>query len=258
MSRSTTHGRTRGAHAGAPLFATTSRSRLPRLVLLPGLHGTCELLQPFVAALGEGVEAQAIDYPRDRVLDHAQLADLVRPKLPTDRPFVLLGESFSGPVALRLAADRPRRLQGVVLSTSFAASPRPAMRRFAGLARTVPASALPMSVFTFWLLGRWSTPALRAAFAKVLAEVDSDVLAERLIASLFADVTALLPEIRVPLLYLRGRADRLVPPAAAGIVAAGVKDTRIVELDAPHCLLQAIPAQAARVVGEYLVQLAPK
>jgi hypothetical protein len=37
-----------------------------------------------------------------------------------------------------------------------------------------------------------------------------------------------------------------------------VKDTRIVDLDAPHCLLQAIPAQAARVMGEFVAQLEPE
>lgn len=256
----TTRGRgtTHGAHASAPLFETTTRARLPRLVLLPGLHGTCELMSPFAAALGEGFETQLLDYPRDRVLDHAALADWVKPQLPTDRPFVLLGESFSGPVAIRLAAEQPRRLQGVVLSTSFAASPRPGLRRFAGLTRLVPANAMPLSVFTFWLLGRWTTPALRAEFAQVLAKVDADVLTERLVACLHVDVTTLLPEIRVPLLYLRARADRLVPAAAADIVARGVKDTRIVDFDAPHCLLQAIPAQAAKAVREFVEVLAPR
>lgn len=251
-------GATHGAHASAQWLRTTAKGRLPRLVLLPGLHGTSALMGPFVAALGEGLDVTAIDYPRDRVLDHAALAEWVRPQLPVDRPFVLLGESFSGPVALRLAAGHPRRLVGVVLSTSFASSPRPGMRRFAGLARAVPASALPMSVFTFWLLGRWSTPALRAQFARVLAEVAPEVLAERLVASLHADVTALLPEIRVPLLYLRGRADRLLPRTAADVVAAGVKQTRIVDFDAPHCLLQAIPAQAAKVVREFVESFVPK
>jgi pimeloyl-ACP methyl ester carboxylesterase len=251
-------GRTRLATAPAPFGTTTAQARAPKLILLPGLHGTCALMAPFMTALGEGADVQALDYPRDRVLDHAALAEWVRPQLPVDKPFVLLGESFSGPVALRLAADRPRGLRALVLSTSFAASPRPALRRFAGLARAVPAQALPVSMFTFWLLGRWTTPALRAQFAKVLAEVDADVLAERLVACLHVDVTALLPQVQVPLLYLRGRKDRLVPPTAAEVVAQRVKDTRIVDFDAPHCLLQAVPAQAAKAVGEFVAALAPR
>jgi pimeloyl-ACP methyl ester carboxylesterase len=224
-------------------------------VLLPGLHGTCGLMAPFAAALGEDADVQLFDYPHARFLDHAALADWVRPQLPVDRAFVLLGESFSGPVALRLASEAPPGLRGVVLSTSFARSPRPAFRRFAGLARALPARAMPLSVFTFWLLGRWSTPALRAAFAEVLAEVDPDVLTERLIACVHVDVTVLLPHVRVPLLYLRGGADRLVPADAADVVAQDVRDTRIVDFDAPHCLLQAIPAQAAKGVRDFVAGL---
>jgi pimeloyl-ACP methyl ester carboxylesterase len=255
-TRSTNHGRTRGATTHAPFGATTAQVRLPTLVLLPGLHGTCALMRDFAAALGADLKAQAVDYPRDRALDHAALADLVRPTLPIGKPFVLLGESFSGPVALRLAAERPRGLRGVVLSTSFAANPRPGLARFANLARAVPAHALPLGIFTFWLLGRWTTPKLRAQFAEVLAGVDSMVLAERLIACLQADVRELLPKIDVPLLYLRGTRDRLVPPASGDLVASAVKGTHIIDLDAPHCLLQAIPAQGARVVREFVAQLA--
>jgi pimeloyl-[acyl-carrier protein] methyl ester esterase len=248
-TRSTNTGRTRGAHA--TFGATTARARLPRLILLPGLHGTCELLADFMAALGEDAPVHAVDYPRDRVLDHAALADFVRPLLPVGKPFVLLGESFSGPIAIRLAAERPRGLCGVVLSTSFAANPRPHLARFASLARAVPAQALPVGVFTFWLLGRWTTPKLRADFAQVLGAVDGDVLAERLIACTQVDVGALLPKIAVPLLYLRASRDRLLPQATGARVVAAVKQGRLVDLDGPHCLLQAIPAQAARVVREF-------
>jgi pimeloyl-ACP methyl ester carboxylesterase len=255
-TRTTSHGHSRNAPAFAGVGATTARSRLPKLILLPGLHGTCELLVDFMAALGDEVPVQAVEYPRDRILDHAQLADFVRPLLPVGKPFVLLGESFSGPVAIRLAAERPRGLCGLVLSTSFAASPRPALARFAHLARAVPAQALPVGIYTFWLLGKSTTPRLRADFAKVLGGVDSDVLAERLIACTQVDVSALLPKIDVPTLYVRGTRDRLLPQATGDRVVGAVKDARLVDLDGPHCLLQAIPAQAARVVREFVGAIA--
>jgi pimeloyl-ACP methyl ester carboxylesterase len=243
-------GRTRGQSA---LFSTTAPSGPPPLlVLLPGLHGTCALLRDFMQALGKEWPSLAIDYPRDRFLSHAELADFVRAKLPAQRPFVLLGESFSGPVAIRLAATRPKGLRGLIVSTSFASNPRPALGRFAGLARTVPATALPLSVFEFWLLGRWSNPHLREEFRAVLAEVDPGVLAERLVACLREDVRAELAQVDAPILYLRARQDRLVPGAAAAQVARLAPRTRIREFDGPHCLLQAVPEAAALVVKEFL------
>jgi pimeloyl-ACP methyl ester carboxylesterase len=247
-----TRSRTRGtgAHAHARFGATVAAP--PLLVLLPGLQGTCALMQDFMAALGNDWPTLAIDYPRDRALDHAALADFVRPKLPAQRPFVLLGESFSGPVAIRLAADKPRMLRGLVLSTSFAANPRPALAGLARFARAVPPAAMPLPVFEFWLLGRWASPRLREQFRAVLADVDGGVLAERLVACLQVDERERLARVEVPTLYLRARQDRLVTGRSAQQVADANPRVRVRELDGPHCLLQAVPEAAALAVKEFL------
>jgi pimeloyl-ACP methyl ester carboxylesterase len=244
-------GRGKSTAATVHFGQTKAHARLPKVVVLPGLHGTAGLLDDFRAALGAEVEVQVVEYPRDKVLDHAELAALVRPRLPLGRPFVLVGESFSGPVALLLAAQRPPGLRGLVLSTTFAAGPRPSLAGLARYARALPATLLPLWLVSFWLLGKWATPKLRAQFAKVLAEVEPDVLTERFVACATIDVRDTLAKLAVPVLYLRASRDRLVPPQAGELIAAGAKSVRIVDLDAPHCLLQAIPAQAARVVKEF-------
>ncbi len=94
---------------------------LPALRILPGLDGTTRMLDGFVAqAHAAGFDdAAAIGYPHDRVLDADGLEAFAREQLPGDRPFVLLGESFSGPIALRIAADPPPMLRALVLSTTF-------------------------------------------------------------------------------------------------------------------------------------------
>jgi pimeloyl-ACP methyl ester carboxylesterase len=255
VTRGASAGRRHGASATASFGHTQARARLPKLVLLPGLHGTAALLGDFRAALGNDVEVQAVEYPRDQVLDHAQLAALVRPKLPLGRPFVLVGESFSGPVALLLAAQHLPGLRGLVLSTTFAASPRPQLAGLARYARALPASAMPTWLVMFWLLGKWATPKLRGQFTEALAEVPPEVLAERFIACAGIDVRDTLPKLAVPVLYLRAKHDRLVPPSAGELIASGAKHARIFDLDAPHCLLQAIPAQAARIVREFAAAL---
>jgi pimeloyl-ACP methyl ester carboxylesterase len=247
-SRSRTHGTAAQAHAR---FGATA-SAPPLLVLLPGLHGTCALMKDFMAALGKDWPTLAIDYPRDRALGYAELADFVRPKLPAQRPYVLLGESFSGPVAIRLAAEKARPLRGLVLSTSFAENPRPALARLARFARAVPPSAMPLSIFEFWLLGRWANPRLREQFRAVLAEVDGEVLAERLVACLQVDERARMASVEVPTLYLRARQDRLVTGRSAQQVADANPRVQVRELDGPHCLLQAVPEAAAIAVKDFL------
>ena len=63
--------------------------------------------------------------------DDALLED-VRRQVPSNGAFFVLGESFSGPLALRIASENSERVAGLVLCNSFVSSPRNAalaMRR---------------------------------------------------------------------------------------------------------------------------------
>jgi pimeloyl-[acyl-carrier protein] methyl ester esterase len=96
--------------------------RMSALCILPGLDGTTRMLTSFVSATRTaGFDAvYAIGYPTGRVLDYAQLERIARDALPRGTPFILLGESFSGSVAIAIAANPPPNLIGLVLSTTFA------------------------------------------------------------------------------------------------------------------------------------------
>ena len=59
----------------------------------------------------------------------------------------------------------------------------------------------------------------------------------------------------LPVLYLRARHDRLVPPANALQILRQAPGTQLVDIDAPHMLLQAAPAAAAEAVAAFLAGL---
>ena len=94
-----------------------------RLVLLPGMDGTGELFADFLTALPSWIVPEVIRYPTDRNLSYAQLQAELRPVLSRSGPFVLLAESFSSPLAVRLAADAPSGLRGLVLCAGFVCPP---------------------------------------------------------------------------------------------------------------------------------------
>ena len=103
-------------------FDLTSE-KLP-VVLLPGMDGTGTLFQEFVSILALERPVIVIAYPPDRPLSYTQLTSLVRAQLPTSR-FFMLGESFSGPIAIEISASESDRVPGLILVSSFARNPFP-------------------------------------------------------------------------------------------------------------------------------------
>lgn len=226
------------------------------LVVLPGLDGTATMHSPFADAVGAAFDSVAvISYPPDQALDYAALETLVRADLPSGAPFVLLGESFSGPIALSIAANPPRNLIGLVLSTTFAESPAPLFSPFASFTRLAPVRALPLSLLSWWLLGRWTTPQLEAALRGALLTVTPAVLRFRAATALRAKALVNCRAISVPVLYLRATNDRLLSQRAARQIASAIPHCTTVDITGPHLLLQAAPQACARAVSEFASRL---
>jgi pimeloyl-ACP methyl ester carboxylesterase len=95
------------------------------LVLLPGLDGTGKLFQPFIRELPADWRVIVASYPADARSGYAQLASLTLTMLPPEGRAVLLGESFSGPIAIQLASALGPRVQALVLCCTFARNPVP-------------------------------------------------------------------------------------------------------------------------------------
>ena len=222
------------------------------LVLLPGLDGTGLLFADFAASLNREVKLIVVSYPSDTVLDYAELEALIRSFLPQDQSYFLLAESFSGPIAISIAASSPPRLLGLVLCCSFARNPLPFLAPFRFVLDAVPVSPLPMTLLSILLLGRFATPPLRATLSRSLANVDPKVLRARAHATLTVDNSDLLCRIQVPVLYLRASEDRVVSRASSDLVVSLAQHTKVVQFSSPHFLIQVLPSQVAAVVIEFM------
>lgn len=222
------------------------------LVLLPGMDGTGALFAPLVEALRSSISVQVVRYPTHEVLDYTALTAIARAALPTDAPYILLGESFSGPIAVSLATAAPPQLRGVILCCTFVRSPRPWLARFKALLNVVPVTWVPACLLNHFLLGRDSTAALRTALARALASIPPVVRRARLRAVSSVDVVVELQRINVPILYLRATRDRVVPRAASQLIAQWRSLTKVVAVEGPHLLLQTAPTEAARVIDGFM------
>ncbi|HJW73103.1 MAG TPA: alpha/beta hydrolase [Geothrix sp.] len=235
-------------------MSESSNESSPLLVLLPGMDGTGVMFGPFVEALGSGLATQVVRYPA-ALSSYAACTHFVRTQLPRDRPFLLLGESFSGPVAIALAAEQPAGLRGLVLCGTFARNPRPALGWLAGPVGLLPVRHLPLPLLRFLLLGRWATAPLMALARAMMAGIPGTTMKARLLAVMKVDHTALLADIRVPVLALCASQDRLVPKAATRWIRVHLPNLDIVTLQGPHWLLQARPDAAAQAITAFLGRL---
>jgi pimeloyl-[acyl-carrier protein] methyl ester esterase len=214
------------------------------------MDGSGTLFSEFISALPPGVQPLVITYPPNKPMGYTDLEALTRERLPS-RPFILLGESFSGVIAVALAAGAPSTLRGVVLVGAFVRSPIPALRGFRSVLGCLPIWRIPIRIAATVLLGRSSSASARNRLAAAITAVAPATWRARLSAVLSVDAVEKLSRVRVPVLYLRGRSDRVVPRSAWYLIKSGLPSARIVELDGPHFLLQAKPVECAAQVTAF-------
>ena len=214
-------------------------------ILLPGLDGTGQLFEPFIAAAPSHVATRCQPLPCDRPRDYRELADWVAERLPSV-PVALIAESFSGPLAL-LVADRCPGVTAVILCASFVDPPmRPLVSPPAFLWKQRP----PLALVRLLLTG--GDRALAESVQRAIATVPSNVIAHRIVNVLQVNVRKELEAFSRPLLCLRATRDRLVPARCTDRIRAMKPHAEFADVEAPHLLLQSNPTSAWSFIEPFL------
>ncbi len=220
----------------------TLMSSSKTLILLPGLDGTGRLFTPLQNALGPDIQTIVISYPSDEPLDYDSLCSKVESELPKT-PYAIVAESFSGPIALDIAVRNPRGLQALVLSTSFAANPRPwlsyLLSGFIGAWCFRP--QVPIWMIRALMAGADAPAELCRAIQDTVKIVNPEVMALRLREVITLDATASLRNCPVPIYYLNGTKDRLLGKGVLDGLTSIRQDLTVIDVPGPHMLLQAAP-----------------
>jgi pimeloyl-ACP methyl ester carboxylesterase/DNA-binding CsgD family transcriptional regulator len=146
------------------------------------------------------------------------------------RRFALFGPSGGGPVAIRYAADCPRRVSHLVLCGVrwWAVDMLPARAAVNQLIRADPRVGINAYADLMFPGG---DPETVAWFARIMREAASAEMTIALTeAGLTVDLADVLPRIAVPTLVMNGRGDRVVPVGTARELAARIPDARFTEL----------------------------
>ncbi len=223
-----------------------------KLVLLPGLHGTADLFQPFMQALPGWVDCQVIAYPTHDKLSYTQLAEYVMQRLPAEDDYVLLGESFSGPVVHAVALRAPPRLRGMVFVATFLSNPRPWIGQ---LVRLLPKARLlaltgPKPFVKAFTFGIDVSDELVRLFLDAVNKVAPEVLAFRL--DEIQRLRATPSRCALPAIYLRATGDRLLPESCVDEFRAVMDNLIVFPVAGPHFILQWDPVACARIVSSQM------
>ncbi|MFC4656626.1 MULTISPECIES: alpha/beta fold hydrolase [Rheinheimera] len=216
------------------------------LVILPGLDGSGLLYQRFAAALPQDWQVQCFSYP-DSPLSYAELADWLEPQLP-DQPFLLLGESFGGPLAYELARRQPQRVLGLVLCCTFIENPMPWAPVLWHWLRKLEFTAARRMVLLRYLLWGHEVPGLRAELDQALSMLPQASFIYRVEQVLALKAPTARSELTMPVLYLQAAQDKLVYAHCAQAFQQLLPQLQLFKFQCSHFLLQQQAEKGAEVL----------
>jgi pimeloyl-ACP methyl ester carboxylesterase len=246
----------------------------PPLLLLHGLGGSLYDWRHLLRPLAQDHRVIALDLlgagesEIPETEDYSVAAQARRVKGLLDRLGIpqasLMGNSYGGGIALRVAQDWPERVDRLVLINSICYAKQ--IPGYVGLARwpwaDCVADTLPLGDIARWVLrgsyrdpGKLSQDELDAYVAELRAPGRRRAILQILRAVVPPDSTefeARLKSIRAPALLLWGKDDATVPLSLGRALEKDLPNARLIELDAGHVPNQEAPREVLQRTRAFL------
>ena len=219
-----------------------------KIVLLPGLDGTGILFKPFLDALPNNTDSLIIDYPANKKLSYSELVNYVIDKLPNEK-FVLIGESFSGPIAYQIALLKPDKVASVIFVATFLSNPRKHLLKASSFLPVSLLLSLPIPTFIIkaLLLGRTVNSEVINLFKQSLKQVPPYILSFRL--KEIGKLTNNHELCGINSIYIQATDDRLVSNNCVKDFKAMFNNLKIFNVNGSHFILQTNPLACAEIVA---------
>lgn len=216
------------------------------------MDGTGELFKPLLNQLPD-YSCQVISLPQSGVQDYLTLTEYVSSQLPKQE-FIIIAESFSGPIAARLAQLKIQNLKAIIFVATFLSSPN---KNLLSVARRLPIKLLikfPLAdLFIKKLfLGNKADPSLLNKFKTIVNHVPTEVLKQRM-----NTMQELKPQTftsSIPTLYIQADKDRLVSNSRGLEFQKCFESLEFHQVNGPHFILQSQPQECAKAMVIFLNQ----
>ena len=220
------------------------------IVLLPGLNGTKGLFQPFIESMPDRFNVLPISYPTHTAMSYKQLSAFVINQLNSIvGNYILLGESFSGPLSLFVAEKKPKGLIGVILVATFVTAPVPKIARFLPwhLGFNLTKSLYALRLF----FSKDTNASFIKAISYEIQQVSPAILADRIQQIFSVDAMFSLESCSVPVIYFQGINDFIVGKHNLRKVQLHAPNVKAVQFNTQHFLLQSAPEQAWDAISKF-------
>ena len=217
-----------------------------KIVLLPGLDGTGSLFSSLLRFLPTE-DVTVIALPKFGDQTYEALTEYCQALIPKE-PYVLVAESFSGPIGIKLASMDAGLLKRLVLVATFASPPKPFISKICSYLPVKWLMRLPLSgLASRMLFLGFSTPKeVLEEFMNSVASVPPEVIAQRLrvVSSFYCGVSSL----NMPVVYIQPKNDVLVPKKCFTVIEKLADNIDLKRVHGPHFILQAKPEACAKII----------
>jgi len=218
------------------------------IILLPGLHGSIALFDTFVTLAPSWARCRPIPLPAQSNQNFLALAEAIAcPVQAVQRP-VLLAESYSSLVAVHLTQLLGPDISLLVLCNPLLDGPSVVSP---DLAATLVASPLLPSWCAAYMMADGNR-SVGCAMLREVRQMPRQLLSDRIRVAAAARSAGTLSSLSVPLLALIGRRDRLLSPSRARAALSLARDRSVIDIDAPHLIVQTHPSSVWLAISERL------
>lgn len=221
----------------------------PLLHLFPGFDGSSRFFGWLEEALAPEIDTRSHIIPRTGPQDYDFLVKYFADEI--DAPCYLLGESFSGPLTILLAEAFPEKVRGLVLSTTFAKTPFPPIIRDMMAMGAAWRNHMPFQkeFSKLFILQGADNPSAEE-IEEVMGLLSPEIVQARTKACVHVDVSDRFAALSQPSLIINARHDRVI--GTGDYFPRKPANTKTVEFDCAHLLLQAMPQEAADTITKFI------
>ena len=209
------------------------------------MDGTGKLFEPFRSLLP--ASTHVVSLPQSGSQAYSFLAAHIAEQLPNEE-FIIVAESFSGPIAALLTEKSLQNLKGIVFVATFLSCPMPVL---VSLAKRFPLKSLLRIPFAKALISRYLLAGFNySIFSEAIKEVPNSILKERLSSIRSLNMEKI--HSNLPSIYISAKSDCLVSSRQIGLFQQSFSNLQVEYVQGTHFLLQSNPKACSEIIRKFV------